>query len=141
MPRPSPHRAVESSEAGYSLTEIMIVVVIIGILALLALPRFMNLTTRAKTLEAQTALSYVHTLQTTYRYQHDRYAATLTELGYEANPLVTEGGSARYTIAVERADAVSYLVSATSVVDFNGNGRMNVWEVDEQGQVRERTPD
>jgi hypothetical protein len=35
----------------------------------------------------------------------------------------------------------AYMMTATSIVDFNRNGTFNVWEVDETGVVRERTPD
>ena len=48
-------------EAGFSLTELLVVLVIIGILALLAIPRFLNVTTKAKTSEAKLMLRNVHT--------------------------------------------------------------------------------
>lgn len=131
----------QRSEEGFSLTELLIVIVIIGILALLAIPRFMGVTTRAKMTEAKLALKQVHTLQQAHRYEFDRYAEELALVGYEPNPLVTEGGSARYVVAVEEADVNTFLASATSVVDFDGDGVFNVWEVDETGQIRQRVAD
>lgn len=125
----------------YSLTELMIVIVIIGILALLALPRFMNITTRAKTTEARTMLSHVASLQRSYRYERDVYSADLAAIGFEQERLAPEGGNARYRIAVEQADARGYVATATSVVDFDGDGTFNVWEINQDGLLKERTPD
>ncbi len=139
--RHSTRTAFLKDETGFSLTELLIVIVIIGILALLALPRFMGVTTRAKMTEAKLALKQVHTLQQTYRYEFDRYADDLAAIGYEPNALVTEGGTARYVIAVEEADVNAFRATATAVVDFDGDGTFNVWEVDETGAIAQRVAD
>ena len=96
------------NDAGFSLTELLIVIVIVDILALLALPRFMGVTTRAKMTETKLALKQVHTLQQSYRYEFDRYADDLAALGYEANELVTEGGTARYTTMFSVTGFITY---------------------------------
>ena len=128
-------------EAGFTLTELMIVLVIVGILALLALPRFMGVIAEAKMTEAKMMLRQVHTLQQTYYYGTDSYSGDLSAIGFEQTPLVSEGGTARYRIAVERADPNGYVASATSVADFDKDGTFNVWEVDQNGAVRVRVPD
>ncbi len=46
----------------FSLSEMLVVLVIIGILVLIALPNLMPLITRAKSMEAQQQLAFVHTL-------------------------------------------------------------------------------
>ena len=88
-----------ADEGGYSLSELMVVLIIIGILALLALPRFMGVATKAKMAEAKTMLRQLHTLQEAYRYEYDTYAADLAALGFEQVALVTGGGTARYAIS------------------------------------------
>lgn len=128
-------------EAGYSLTEIMIVVVIIGILALLAVPRFMSVVTRAKMTEAKTMLRHLHTLQESHYYQYDRYGATVAAIGFEQEPMITEEGTARYRIAIEDASPAGYVAVARSVVDFDKDGTMNEWVVTETGKITERVPD
>lgn len=128
-------------EDGFSLTELMVVLVIIGILALLALPRFMNVTTRAKMSEAKMMLKQVHALQKAYYFEHDLYAADLATLRFEHTPLITDGGTARYQIGIESAEGFAFIATATAVVDFDKDGEMNVWEVNQDGVIAERTPD
>jgi prepilin-type N-terminal cleavage/methylation domain len=47
----------------YSLPELLVVLVIIGILVLIALPNLMPLISRAKSVEAQQQLVFLHSLQ------------------------------------------------------------------------------
>ncbi len=128
-------------EQGFSLTELMVVLVIIGILALLAIPRFTNVATKAKATEAKTMLKQVHTLQSSYHFEYDVYSDNLLVIGFEQVALVPDGGTARYLINVEAAAPSSYIVTATSVIDFDKDGVFNVWQVDQTGRILERTPD
>ena len=61
------------SQKGFTLIELMIVVVIIGILAALAIPRFMRATTKSKQSEAKQILKQVYTMQQTYKQANDTY--------------------------------------------------------------------
>jgi type IV pilus assembly protein PilE len=128
-------------ESGYSLTELMIVLVVVGILALIALPNFMSVTTKAKMTEAKTQLKHLHTLQTAHYYERDVYADRLVSLGFEQTPLVTDGGTARYKIQIAESGQSGYRAIATSVVDYDNDGTFNVWKVDESGKIQQVTPD
>jgi type IV pilus assembly protein PilE len=125
----------------FSLSELLIVLVIIGILVLLALPNLMPLISKAKSTEAQLQLNHVHTLQKTYFYMHSKYSNDLEEIGFEQEKLVTDDGKANYLMEVVHAEATTFTARATAVVDFNGNGTFNVWEVDQEKNLKEVTKD
>ncbi len=130
-----------NKQNGFSLTEILVVIVIIGILVLLAMPRFSAVITRAKTTEAKTMLKHLHTLEEAYYYENDTYSDDLNRLGFESAALITEGGEARYRMEVVSADVNNYRARATAVIDFDRDGQFNIWEVDQSGKVKQTLPD
>lgn len=126
----------------YTLTEILVVLCIIGILVLLALPNLLPLITRAKTTEAKEQLAYIHTLEKNYFYEKSKYTTDLQALGFLQEKLSTDkDGRANYRIEIVNATSTTFTARATAVVDFNGNGTFNVWEVDQDKNLREVTPD
>ena len=127
----------------YTLTEILVVLVIIGILVLLALPNLLPLITKAKSTEAKVQLEHVQTLEKNYFYEHSKYSKDLTEIGFIQENLSTtsKDGRANYQITITNATNTTFTATATAVVDFNGNGTFNVWEIDQDKTLKEVTPD
>lgn len=125
----------------FSLPELLVVIVIIGILVLIALPNLMPLISRAKSVEAQQQLIFLHSLEKTYFYTYSKYSSSLEEVGFEQQPLVTDGGNANYLIEIVEAGENGYRATATSVVDFDQDGIYNVWEVDQNKKMVEVTKD
>jgi len=140
-PRFTIHHSLFTSSSGFSLTELLIVLVIIGVLVLLAMPKLMPVVTRAKTTEAKLMLKQVHMLQQTFKYEYDRFSTDLAEIGFEQSKLITEGGQARYQIEVVNADTKGFVAQAVAVSDFDDDGNLNVWEVDQTGAIKEKIPD
>lgn len=125
----------------FSLPELLVVLVIIGILVLIALPNLMPLISRAKATEAQQQLTFLHTLQKSNFYTYSRYSVSLDELGFEQQKLVSDGGQANYLIEIVEASEHGFRATATAVVDFDGDGIYNVWEINQDKELKETVKD
>jgi len=127
----------------FTLTELLVVLVIIGILVLLALPNLMPLISKAKSTEAKLQLEHLHTLEKTWFYEYSKFSSDLSALGFIQEKLVTDGedGRANYRIEIVEAGATTFLARGTAVVDFDGDGILNVWEIDQDKNLKEVTPD
>jgi len=122
---------------GFTLNELLVVLIIIGILILLTLPSLMPLISKAKSTEAQLQLSHLHMLEKSHFYMYSKYSNDLEEIGFEQQQLTTEGGKANYLIEIVEFSESGFLARATAVVDFDGDGVYNIWEVDENKNLRE----
>lgn len=121
----------------FTLQELLIVLVIIGILVLIALPNLMPLISKAKSTEAQLQLSHVYTLEKNYFYMYSKYTGELKDIGFEQAKLVTDDGNANYRLEVEVANATEFKIKAVSVTDFDGDGVYNVWEINQDKKLVE----
>lgn len=121
----------------FTLNEMLMVLAIIGILLLLALPTFMPLISKTKAQEAKIQLKYIANLQTQYRYLNSKYTIEFHELDFEAPKTVNEGGTANYRYEITEATNGSFKARAEAIVDFDGDGVLNVWEIDENGNPKE----
>lgn len=125
----------------FSLAEILIVLAIMGILIMLVVPNQAGVASRTKALEAQQELKMVQTLQYGYFLQYSKYSSDLREIGYIPHQLITENGTALYEISIIEASPNGYKAKAEAVQDFNGDGKRNIWEIDQTGVLKEIQPD
>jgi prepilin-type N-terminal cleavage/methylation domain-containing protein len=98
---------------GFTLIELMIVVVIIGILAAIAIPKFTQVSKSAKESEADGILKQAYTLQESYKQRYDIYAtdAQLQTIGWDPAQ-----AAKYYTFAVKAgATKTSFCVNATPI--------------------------
>jgi prepilin-type N-terminal cleavage/methylation domain-containing protein len=69
--------------SGFTLVELAVVVVIIGVLAAFAVPRFLASVERSKAAEAFNYLATIHSSQERYHARQGTYASDLSELDTE----------------------------------------------------------
>ena len=125
----------------YTLNELLIVLVIIGILILLALPNLMPLIGKAKSIEAQQQLNHLYTLERSHFMLHSKFSADFVDIGFEHPKTIEEGGDANYSIEIIELEASKFKARATALQDFDGDGIYNVWEIDQDKKLIELTKD
>jgi len=125
----------------FNLQEMLIVLAIIGVLLLIALPNFLPLIVRAKGQEAKIQLKYIYNLQTQHKYLNSKFSNDLVELDFEIPKTVKENGTANYSYDIVEASGASFKAKATAVVDFDGDGVFNVWEIDQEGKPKQVVKD
>ena len=103
---------MRKSMRGVTLTELMIVVVILGILAAVAYPNYRQYAARAKRVEAKSALVQIATKQEAFYLQNNIYTEDMTLLGFATDPFVSDTGS--YQIDVDPGANANFF-SATAV--------------------------
>lgn len=74
---------------GFSLIELMIVVVIIGILASIAMPQMNQWMAKAKRSEAKTNLSAIYSAEKTFFVEYGTYFADFNNIGYKPEGQLT----------------------------------------------------
>jgi type IV pilus assembly protein PilA len=70
----------KQSEKGFTLVELLVVIIIIGILAAIALPNFLNQSAKAKQTEAKQNVGVSNRYQTIYRSENNTFADTFDKL-------------------------------------------------------------
>ena len=76
------------NQKGYTLIELMIVGIVVGILAGVAIPSYLTYLKRARQVEAPGALTEIKQLQGMYIAFSGNYG-TLEEIGYNSSPLLS----------------------------------------------------
>jgi len=99
-----------SRSRGFTLIELMIVVVVVGVLAAIALPSYRSYIVRSKRSQAQQVLQDIANREEQYRLDARTYTTTLTGAG-SLNYTVPADVTPNYTITV-----------ATTGNDCNGTG-------------------
>ncbi|HEX8456589.1 MAG TPA: type II secretion system protein [Pyrinomonadaceae bacterium] len=92
-------------QRGFSLIELLIVVAVIGIVASIAVPHFLNSRQAAHNASAFSSLRLIHTAQITYRMRNPQYGdlAALRTANLIDDPLLASGTRSNYNFVVNAA--------------------------------------
>lgn len=120
----------------FTLTELLVVLAIIGILLLIAIPNLMPVISKARSTEAKQNLAYIHSLEKSWYMEHSKYSTDLRELGFE----IENKEEAQYSYEIT-SGGTTFRAVATAITDFDNDGQINVWEIDQNKNLKEVTPD
>ena len=107
------------STAGFSLIELLVVIIIIGILSAIALPSFLNQAAKAKQTSAKLTVGSVNRAQQAYRVEKPTFAGTWTDL-----EVGIPDQDQDYTYTLSPVDDIEATIAAESVApelkDYSG---------------------
>lgn len=113
---------------GFTLIELMIVVAIIGVLAAIAIPNFLNYKCKARQSEAKQALGTLRTGQEAYFVEFESYSLAKASIGFNMK------SDAKYTYDITDADASGFTATATLI---DGTDE---WTITESGPLENTDP-
>ena len=129
-------------QKGFTYLELMVVVALIGVLAAIAIPRFMRSSMKTKQSEARGILKQIYTMQRAYRQEKDAYYPS------DGSTVVTQPGGVFTSLCVEIMPGARYSYSVTgnqstfvatagskSPNGLDEDPTLDVWRIDESGNL------
>ena len=109
---------IEARRRGFTMVEIMVVLAIIGILAMIAIPKLLAYRQRSYRAQLFTDVHTAVTAQEAYFTQHDTYGSDCTTLpGFTKSALTTltcAGDTTSFSVTATNAGAPSFACTWTS---------------------------
>ena len=115
------NKAVEKSQEGFTLIELMVVVVIIGILSMIALPAYNDSVAKGRRTDAKSTLAAIAAKQEQYYMDNKKYTADFTKLGYSASTNI-DSIDGHYTISASVLTDIQFTLTAAPVASDTSCG-------------------
>lgn len=118
----------------FSLNELLIVMVIIGILAAIAIPKFTEFTAEAYSAETGAWFNSVKLKQERYKAKNFKYSMSFEDIKF-VPPLKKPEGTSVYHYEMVEASANTFICKATAVNDYDGDGIKEEITINENGKI------
>ncbi|MCX6180626.1 MAG: prepilin-type N-terminal cleavage/methylation domain-containing protein [Bacteroidetes bacterium] len=125
----------------FTLTELLVVLGIVGILTLLALPMFDNLGAKAYEAEAETNLKHIKNLQEAAKVRKFEYSSELRDISFQSPITRANGGTAVFEYEIMEASKTSFIAKAKAIEDFDGDGQLMEITINELGNIETKIED
>lgn len=122
-------KTTPSSARGFSLIELLVTVIILGILAAIAIPAYWQYVLRGRRTDATAALQNVASREESYFFSNNAYTKTLSSLGTN-----TSVGAPFYSVVVASASTTAYTVTATPIGTQMQDGGCTQLSLNQAGQ-------
>ena len=108
--------AIDGRYKGFTLVELMIVVVIISILAAIAIPAYQSSIQKSRRSDAKIALERAASMQEQFYFTHNAYTETMSNIGGSDSPegYYTLSSSTASADTACSADNICYKLTATA---------------------------
>lgn len=124
----------------FSLNELLVVMVIVGILAAIAIPQFSDYAAAAYKTEAEGMLRAIKDRQMDYHIRNFEYTSDLKKIRFEQPKKEPEGTSV-YTYEIIESDKTSFIASAKADKDYDGDGIFEVITINQEGVIETKVED
>ncbi len=117
-----------NNNKGFTMLELIMVVIIISVLATLAIPSYGGFVEKARSAEAVSTISAIRTAQNLYKLESSKYASALDDISIQ----IPQGGATYWEYSISNASETSFSVTATrsskkASSDFQGKTIMLDW--------------
>lgn len=125
--------SLAKGERAFTLVELLVTVVIVGVIAAIAIPIYTKYVAKARQQDARGQLTAIRQAQEIYKLQYSAYTTNTALLSGWKSSL------GRYTFSITGAAATTFTAQASGNID--GDATIDVWTIDEAGNLVNTTND